>query len=136
MKAGKTLFIQFEDWGLFKSRVTRALRDKNPSVAKRNTLIFESVSDYQKFMTEHKLAILATVANRKPASIYQLAKLVDRDFAAVHRDCVALVAQGFMRLHESGDSKKTKAPRLAFEYTRIEIHMPQVTYSHDLGNAA
>ncbi len=136
MSAAKTLIIQFEAWDHFKNRVTKALKNKTPSVAKKNVLTFGSVTDYQKFMTEQKLVILAVIASKKPASIYRLAQLVDRDFANVQRDCVALAAQGFIELEETGDAKKSKAPRLTFDYTRIEIQMPQVTYSHELGDAA
>ena len=130
------LTIQFEGWNHFKNRVTKALRNKTPSIAKKGVLIFGSISDYQKFMTEQKLAILAVVVNKKPNSIYQLAQLVDRDFANVQRDCVALVAHGFMKFREAGDAKKSKIPQLAFNYTKILIQMPSVSYSHNLDNAA
>jgi predicted transcriptional regulator len=136
MIAIKTLVIRFEGWDSFKSRVTSALKKKKPSIGKKDTLTFASVTDYQKFMTEQKIAILATIIRKKPSSIYQLAQLVERDFANVQRDCIALEGMGFIRLEDAGDAKKSKLPRLAFNYTRIEIHMPQVTYSHDLGEAA
>lgn len=136
MSAAKTLVIQFEEWAHFKSRVTKALKNKVPSIIKKGVLVFGSVVEYQKFMTGQKLAILAVIANKSPKSIYQLAQLVDRDFANVHRDCVGLAEHGFLSLEDAGGIKKSKMPKLAFEYSRIEIHMPQVTYSHDLGSAA
>ena len=136
MSTAKTLVIQFEAWDQFKSRVTKALKQKTPSISKKNVLTFGSVGDYQKFMTEQKLVLLAVIASKKPASIYKLAQLVDRDFANVQRDCVALATHGFIELEAAGDAKNSKAPRLAFAYTRIEIQMPQITYSHDLGDAA
>ena len=132
----KTLIIRFEEWDHFKARVKSALKKGKPSLAAKNTLVFSSVADYQKFMTEQKVAILAAIISKGPTSIYQLAQLVERDFANVQRDCTALAAMGFVRLDETGDAKKSKTPRLAFDYTRIEIHMPQVTYSHNLGGAA
>lgn len=136
MSAPKTLIIRFEEWDNFKTRVQSALKKGKPSVAKKDTLIFASVTEYQKFMTEQKVAILAVIINRKPSSIYQLAQLVERDFANVQRDCTALEAMGFIRLEDAGDAKKSKVPALAFDYTRIEVHMPQVTYSHNLIGAA
>jgi predicted transcriptional regulator len=136
VSAVKTLIIRFEEWDAFKSRVRNALKKNKPSIAQPNTLSFGSVTEYQKFMTEQKLAILATIIKQKPSSIYQLAQLVERDFANVQRDCTALESMGFILLKEGGDLKKSKTPKLSFNYTRIEIHMPQVTYSHDLGEAA
>lgn len=130
MSANKTLIIRFEEWAHFKDRVTKTFKNKTPSITKKNVLVFGSVAEYQKFMTEQKLAILAAIINKKPTSIYQLAQVVERDFANVQRDCVALETMGFIQLEGAGDAKKSKTPQLAFDYTRIEIHMHQVTYSH------
>jgi predicted transcriptional regulator len=87
-------------------------------------------------MTEQKLAILATIISQRPTSIYQLAQLVERDFANVQRDCTALEAAGFIRLKDSKDAKGSKIPCLAFDYTRIVVQMPKATYAHDFGIAA
>lgn len=132
MSANKTLMIRFEDWESFKNRVTGALKSRKPSIGKKNTILFASVTDYQKFMTEQKIAILAAIIKKAPPSIYQLAQLVERDFANVQRDCVALETLGFIHLKDLKDAKKSKSPKLAFQYTRIEVQMPQVTYSHEL----
>lgn len=136
MSVAKTLVIQFESWSDFKERASAALKKHKSSIAPETRLTFASVTDYQKFMTEQKIAILAAIIHKKPSSIYQLAQFVERDFANVQRDCTALEAMGFIRLEDVGDAKKSKAPRLSFAYSRIEVHMPQMTYSHDLGEAA
>lgn len=131
-----TLKIEFEDWGDFKKRVRKALKSETTSKTQRNSIVFGNVTSFQKFMTEQKLAILATIRTKEPKSIYKLAELVDRDFANVQRDCVALESMGFIKFLELDDSKKTKQPRLAFDYKTIEVHMPNVVYSHNLGKAA
>ncbi len=116
----KPLIIKFEDWTDFKSRVRIALKKRKPSIASKNTLVFASVTDYQKFMTEQKIAILAAIIHKRPTSIYQLAQFVERV-------CVALEAMGFIKfLEKTKNSKQSKAPRLSFNYSRIEIHMPQI----------
>lgn len=136
MRKSKTLFIRFEAWETFMDRVQTALETRQPSIGRKDTLIFGSVMAYQKFMTEQKLAILATIISQNPTSIYQLAQLVDRDFANVQRDCTALANMGFIRLEESDDAKGSKIPRLAFDYNRIVVQMPKATYAHDFGFAA
>jgi predicted transcriptional regulator len=139
MKSSKktdTLIIRFESWENFKERTKSALKEKRPSIAPTNTLVFTSVSDYQKFMTEQKLAILAVIIKTKPESIYKLAQLVERDVANVQRDCIALEAMGFIKIGDEKGIKGTRTPQLTFAYTRIEIHMQQVTYSHNLAQAA
>jgi len=136
MKQSKTLKIKFETWGDFKAKVTKAFKEQRQSITPQGTVVFSSVAEYQKFMTEQKLVILIVVANKKPTSIYQLAQMVDRDFANVQRDCVALTEHGFMKFSEAGDAKKSKTPKLSFDYMKILVQMPSVTYSHDLHEAA
>ena len=136
MKQSKVLTVKFQSWEDFKGKATRVFKDQSKSITPQDTIVFSSVVEYQKFMTEQKLVILIVVANKKPTSIYQLAQLVDRDFANVQRDCVALATHGFMKLEESGDAKKSKIPQLAFDYMKILIRMPTVSYSHDLHEAA
>jgi predicted transcriptional regulator len=136
MSKGKSLFIRFEKWDAFKARTQAALKAKKPSIGKSDTILFNSVVDYQKFMSEQKIAILAAITCQNPSSIYQLAQILDRDFGNVQRDCTSLESMGFITLNESGDSKGSKTPRLAFNYRRIIVKMPKITYSHEFGEAA
>src|ERR1035437_8741215 len=136
MIANKILTIKFEGWEDFKKKVKTALKKKNESITPRGVLVFNSVADYQRFMTEQKLSLLAAIIKNKPTSIYQLAQLVDRDFANVQRDCVALSGMGFIKLVDAKDSKSSKIPKLTYDYRKIVVQMPQLSYSHDLVEAA
>ncbi len=136
MKKNKVLTVKFQSWEDFKGKVTKAFKEQKKSVTPSATVVFSSVTEFQKFMTEQKLVILIFIANRKPPSIYQLAQWVDRDLANVQRDCVALAAHGFIKITETGNNKKSKIPRLAFDYMKIIVQMPSVIYSHDLHEAA
>jgi predicted transcriptional regulator len=135
MNKVKSLYVRFEKWDDFKARTKAALKTQKPSIGKANTILFNSVVDYQKFMSEQKIAILAAIISQKPSSIYQLAQVLERDFGNVQRDCTALEAMGFITLEESGDTKGSKAPKLVFGYRRIVIEMPTITYSHEFGEA-
>jgi len=132
----QSLYVNFEKWDDFKARTQAALKEHRPSIGAKNIILFNSVVDYQKFMTEQKLAILAAIISQKPSSIYQLAQILDRDFGNVQRDCTALEAMGFILLEKSGNTKGSKTPKLAFNYNRIVIQMPKLTYSHEFGKAA
>ena len=136
----KTLKITFESWENFKGRARKELRKvvkhKKKFIQPSNILVFASVGIYQKLMSEQKYMILAAIRNLKPTSLYQLAKLVDRDFANVKKDCDSLAAAGFIVLEDAGDNRNTKTPKLKFDYDTIEIHLPNMTYSHSLGEIA
>jgi predicted transcriptional regulator len=136
----KTLSIVFESWSDFKSRTQKELREvatnKTIHVHPQDVLVFDSVASYQRLMSEQKYMILAAIRNLKPTSIYQLAKLVERDFSNVKKDCETLEASGFILLEDSGDNRGTKIPKLIFDYNVIEIRMPNMVYSHNLGKIA
>jgi len=135
----KTLKVTFEAWDDFKNRARNQLKDviKNKKkFVQPDVLVFASVAVYQKLMSEQKYMILAAIHNLKPTSVYQLANLVDRDFANVKKDCDSLAAAGFIILEEVGDNRNTKFPKLKFNYDTIEIHLPNMVYSHSLGDVA
>lgn len=136
----KTLKIKFESWENFKSRARKELHEvikhKKKLLQPADVLVFASVGIYQKLMSEQKYMILAAIRNLKPTSLYQLAKLVDRDFANVKKDCDSLAVAGFIVLEDAGDKRNTKIPKLKFDYDTIEIHLPNMIYSHSLGEIA
>ncbi|PIT99826.1 MAG: hypothetical protein COT74_08555 [Bdellovibrionales bacterium CG10_big_fil_rev_8_21_14_0_10_45_34] len=136
----KTLKITFEAWEDFKDRTRSELKEviksKKRLIQSPDVLIFASVAVYQKLMSEQKYMILAAIHNLKPTSVYQLAKLVGRDFANVKKDCDSLAAAGFIVIEDVGDNRNTKLPKLKFKYDSIEVHLPNMVYSHKLGNVA
>lgn len=136
----KILKIKFELPKDFNKRTRRELRDviegKKTHVQRRDVMIFSSLSVFQNLMSEQKYFILATIRNLKPGSIYQLAKLVGRDFANVKKDCDALVEMGFTVYEKTKNKRGAKAPRLKFDYHSIEVQLPEMVYSHFLGDLA
>ena len=136
----KNLKVKFESWENFRNRSRKELKQviqgRKKFIQPPDVLIFSSVAVYQKVMSEQKYMILAAIHNLKPTSVYQLAKLVDRDFANVKRDCDSLAGVGFIILEDTGDNRNTKIPKLKFNYDTIEIHLPTMVYSHSLGEAA
>jgi len=132
MKNKNTLTIRFESWNSFKNKAKSNLKNLTPSVDEKNVLYFASVIDYQKFMTEQKIAILAMIVSKKPDSIYKLAQLLDRDFANVQRDCTSLDAMGFIKFKDEQGPRQSKKPVLSFAYKVILVEMPNLTYGHNI----
>ena len=132
----QALKIKFESAADFEKRTLNALRKREKSRRPKDTIFFSTVTAYQKFMTEQKYAILAAIYHHRPSSLYQLAKLVNRDLANVKRDCDSLVAGVFIILEDADDKRGAKLPKLAFDYHIIIIYMPNTTYSHHLSEAA
>lgn len=128
----KPLKIVFESRDDFMDRAEKKLKKavQGGKAQKRpkNELRFASVTAYQQVMSDQKYAILAAIYKHNPPSIYQLAKILGRTTQNVIRDCRVLEGHGFITFEEVGDGRKTKVPRLAFDYNAIVIYMPSITY--------
>jgi len=128
----KPLKITFESIEEFKARAKRALeavahRGKK-SIRPKDVLVWASVEAYQQFMSDQKYAILAAIRKYNPSSVYQLAKILNRAQQNVARDCDLLEKHGFLKFAEATGNRKTKAPKLIFNYNAIMVCLPSVTY--------
>ncbi|MCM2323780.1 MAG: MarR family transcriptional regulator [Oligoflexia bacterium] len=132
----KFLEVRFQSFDEFKKEVKSALAKRTPSTQPSNTIMFDSVASFRHFMTIQKIELLTAISTRRPMSIYELAKMVDRDFAAVLRDCTGLEQTGFITLKESKDRKKTKIPLLRFDYVGLVIYLPKSPYQIQFDVAA
>ena len=119
MKRNNILEVHFKDRKEFWNEAAVALKKRQPLIQPKHVIYFESVAGFRNFMTMQKIEILTSIAIHKPGTIYELAKLVDRDFAGVHRDCASLRVTGFITLKESRDARGSKKPMLKFMWRRF-----------------
>lgn len=131
-----TLEIRFQDFKTFKKATKDALSKRKKTIQPKNHIYFESLAVFRHFMTIQKIEILTVIVNCHPGSIYELANMVDRDFAAVLRDCNMLEGTGFIKLKPAKDNKNTKIPELSFDYSSILVKLPQSEYSIEFDTAA
>ena len=136
----KPLKIKFESVNDFMSRtrkeLKKAVKTGRRHIQKKDLMIWDSVEAYQQFMSDQKYAILSAIYKHKPQSVYKLAKILNRAQQNVARDCDLLEGHGFIIYGETSDARRTKVPRLAFNYNAIVIYLPSVTYKVALDIAA
>lgn len=128
--------VHFQDWNSFKAEMRESLVKRKPSIQPKYKIYFESNESFRKFMTLHKIELLSVIRAKQPDSIYELAKIVNRDFGSVLKDCHGLAGVGFIILEEVGDVRNTKRPKLSFNYSAIAIFAPTVKYNVVLPEAA
>lgn len=129
IKPLKIVFESFDDFmDHAEKKLKKAVKSGKPQKCAQNELRFASVTAYQQIMSDQKYAILAAIYKHRPQSIYQLAKILGRTTQNVIRDCRVLEGHGFITFEETGDNRKTKIPRLIFDYNAIVIYMPSLTY--------
>lgn len=104
------------------SEINNAINSKSPLIDKENEIYFDSLNTFQKFMSQNKLQILMAISRLKPESVYQLEKMVGRQYPHVLKDCRMLESFGFIRLVESEGAKKQLRPELKFNYDLIRVN--------------
>lgn len=116
------LDIKFRSLDLLFEQTEKAVRKKKRIIDKRNELYFDSEKSFMKFMTQNKQQILKAISRLEPESVYQLAKIVNREYPHVLKDCRGLESFGFIKMVETDLSKKQVKPVLVFDYDIIKVN--------------
>jgi predicted transcriptional regulator len=88
----------------------------------REEVGFTSLDAARNFLTRERLALLHTIRSRHPGSLYELAKMVDRDFKNVQEDIRILERHGLVRISkEPRGKRKVKVPQVPFEEIALRI---------------
>ena len=97
-----------------KSEWTKALKGQVKLVQKKDEIIFTSLEAASKVFTKGRMEILQTILKENPRSIYDLAKILEKDFKNVHTDVKFLCDVGLIELKESKDSHNGLRPIARF----------------------
>ena len=126
----KSLHILFGSLEELAREVKMALQEKKPSKFVGKDIRFENYAAFMNFLFPNKFSLLVAIKTEQPKSVYQLAKLVDRQQNAVLRDCDELEAFGFIK-YNLGE-RNAKIPTLAFDYDTIVVHDQRGFQMHQL----
>lgn len=120
MKAKKAKII-LQSVDDIKREWTAALKGKVKSTPKGDEIIVTGLETIAKIFSKTRMEILQAIIAKKPQSIYELAKIVNRDFKNVHSDVQFLSEVGLIRLKETGDSRNGLKP--IAKYSGIELEL-------------
>lgn len=85
---------------------------------------FEGLSSVRKLLSNEKARLLHILKKDKPGSIYELAKLLDRDIKSVNEDVKVLERFGFIDMVSEKTGKRQRLrPVLAVEAINIKINV-------------
>lgn len=133
----KILEVHFRSLDDMKKDMDKAIRTRIPQIQPRHHLYWDSLESFRNFLTTHKLELLSAIANWKPKSLYELAKMVNRDVASIQRECKILENTGFIKFSPSKHGKRrSKQPKLKFDYSAILVFVPRRTFQIPLWKKA
>ena len=98
-----------------------AIEGRKKSIQRDDEIIFTSLEAVARVFSKNRMEILRAVIHGKPKSIYELAKIVGKDFKNVHTDVKLLVDVGLVELKEAGDSRNGLIPLSKFSGIDLDL---------------
>lgn len=94
---------------------------KGEKVQLREELSFQNIDTLRKVLTEKRLELLHIIRKHSPDSIYELAKITNRDLKSVNTDINVLVNLGLISLEKTVTERQKTKPRVEFDRLNVEI---------------
>jgi predicted transcriptional regulator len=91
---------------------------KGETVQKKTAIYFNNLKEMRKVLTEKRLELLKTIKDKKPASVYELARMVHRDIKNVLQDLSYLQELGLVEITETKDKK---IPHVEYDKIALEV---------------
>ncbi len=85
---------------------------------KKTAIYFSNLKEMRKVLTEKRLELLKIIKDKKPASVYKLAKMVGRDIKNVLEDLTYLQELGLVEITKT---KNKKIPYVDYDKIAFEV---------------
>ena len=119
----KTFTFRYEDKPLKKAfaRMRKVIETGIPDI-RENEMTCDSLHSMLDVMSKSRFETFAAIVDHRPGSLYELAKVLDKDQAQVLRDARALEALGLIQLESVQEGRREKLKpkarygRITFEF--------------------
>lgn len=96
--------------------------ESDERVRKDEAVYFETVDAMRAVLTNKRLLVLRTIRERRPHSVYELAKILGRDLKNVNQDLRLLAEIGLVTLEKTSTDKRRVIPHV--DYSMIQVEIP------------
>lgn len=96
--------------------------ESGKKVKKEEGIYFDSIDTMRAVLTNNRLLILKTIKAYHPQSVYELAKILERDLKNVNQDLKMLAEIGLVALEKAEKDKKRVIPHV--DYNKILLEIP------------
>ena len=122
---GKTLTIQIKstEEALGGFQETFKAVEAGRQVSRREGVYFTSIEAARKLLTPNRVALLRAIRIKRPGSVYELARGVERDLKNVQDDLRVLGQYGLVRLMSDRGTggRRVRVPRAPFSEIALKI---------------
>ena len=119
----KNITLNIQDENTFIEGVKRDMEQiaDGRNVDHESVISFESIAVMKKFITDERVRVLKTIKNYKPASIYELAKILHRDAKNVSNDVHYLSELGLIDIEKQKTGRAKTKPVVDYDKIVLEI---------------
>jgi predicted transcriptional regulator len=113
LKTKEDLFTEVKEvWGRL---------ERGEQIKKHEGISFENIEAMRKILSEERLRILKTIKKEHPKSIYELAKLLNRDIKNTFDDVQFLAQIGLIELKKTKEGREKTIPKVNYDRILLEI---------------
>jgi predicted transcriptional regulator len=115
---------------------SKALREAMRRVARGDHasheagLYYETVEELRQILTEKRLEMLLAITRYRPASVHELAGLLERDYKNVSTDIALLERLGLVKLGARSGKGRAQTPTVPYDEIQVTIDLRQPRAAH------
>ncbi len=112
-----------EAYGDHLNQLFEDLRAGKPTGKRKPKIIARTPEDVSKILTNERIRLLQVIREKKPESISELARLLNRSQSNVSNDVKYLEGIGLLELEEKNDPVMHKKPVVNYDAVRITVNL-------------
>src|SRR4030067_1040379 len=90
-------------------------------VKKESGIYFENLDAFRRILTEKRLEMLHVIKEKHPSSVYQLAKILNRDIKNVNMDLEYLREVGLVEIKRSKEKRERVIPQVNYDIIELRV---------------
>lgn len=95
--------------------------ERGEKVKKQRGIYFENLKAFRRALTEKRLEMLHVIKEKRPKSLYELAKLLNRNTKNVSQDIAYLREIGLVELKRTEEKRERIIPFVGYELIDLQI---------------
>ncbi|MCC7201858.1 MAG: hypothetical protein IT393_04225 [Nitrospirae bacterium] len=88
---------------------------------KEHGMYFENLEAFRRALTERRLEMLHVIKERHPSSVYELARMLDRDIKNVNIDLEYLREIGLVEIKRSREKRERVIPEVNYDVIELRV---------------
>ena len=95
--------------------------DRGEKVKRESGIYFENLEAFRRALTERRLEMLHVIKENHPSSVYELAKMLDRDIKNVNMDLEYLMEIGLVEIKRSKEKRERVIPEVNYDVIELRV---------------